>query len=134
MKVDDEVNKNPNNYLDHCLFHGLMLHEVQDNSIVNSLVDHTIPEVNIDNFRFKLDLKLAYDPTSSRKTVDLRAEKIWAKPLIKQMHLSIVRMLKYVESAECIKDEEISQFKSEWIVQALVQTPIYLQKKFKSEL
>lgn len=126
IKADDDANKNANDYLDHCLFHGNMLNEVQDNSIVNSLVDHTIPEVNANNCRFKLVVKMFYNPCSSRKQILLEAEKVWAPPLLKQMDLSIVRMLKYVDSLECIKDEELSQFKSDWIVQALVQTPIYL--------
>lgn len=47
MKVEDEFGKNTNDYLDHCLFHGLMLKEDHDASIVNAIMDHSIPEVSV---------------------------------------------------------------------------------------
>jgi hypothetical protein len=47
LKLDDEFGKNKNEFLDHCLFHGQMLRELQDNSIVNAIMDHSIPEVTV---------------------------------------------------------------------------------------
>lgn len=47
VKVDDEFSKGNNEFLDHCLFHGLMLKEEQDTSMVNAIMDHSIPEVSV---------------------------------------------------------------------------------------
>jgi len=48
--------------------------------------------------------------------------------------LSITRMLNYVDNIDCIRDEELSQFRPEWILHALVLTPTFLQKSFKNQL
>ena len=66
VKVEDEFGKNANDYLDHCLFHGLMLNEEPDTSVVNAVMDHSIPEVTVSNHWLKLQSKLAYNPCSSR--------------------------------------------------------------------
>ena len=55
-------------------------------------------------------------------------------PLLRQLELSILRMLKYVDGLDCIKDEELSHFKSDWILNALVLIPMFLQKSYKVQL
>lgn len=79
----------------------------------------------------KLLKKLAYDPSSSQTTLGLQIEKVWSQQLLKQVSLSINRMLNYIDNIDCIRDEELSQFKPEWILHALVLTPSFLQKSFK---
>lgn len=48
--------------------------------------------------------------------------------------MSITRTLNYVDNIDCIRDEELSQFRPEWILHALVLTPTFLQKSFKNQL
>ena len=79
-------------------------------------------------------MKQAYNPCSARNTLGLQIEKIWSKPLLKQLQLSILRMLKYIDKLDCIRDEELSQFKSEWILHALELIPMFLQKAFKGQI
>jgi hypothetical protein len=53
----------------------------------------------------------------------LTIQKIWSKPLLKQLQMSIHRMLRYIDGIDCIRDEELSKFKSEWILHALELIP-----------
>lgn len=48
--------------------------------------------------------------------------------------MSIFRMLKYIDGMDSIRDEELSKFKSEWIVNALELIPIFLQKNFRNQV
>ena len=43
-------------------------------------------------------------------------------------------MLKYIDGMDSIRDEELSKFKSEWIVNALELIPIFLQKNFRNQV
>jgi hypothetical protein len=63
-------------------------------------------------------------------TLDI--EKIWSKSLLKQLSLSIMRMLNYIDNLDSIRDEELSKFKSEWILHALELIPLFLQKNYKN--
>jgi len=60
-----------------------MLNEEPDTSVVNAIMDHSIPEVTALTHRNKLIAKLAYNPCSSRQLLGLQIEKIWSAPLLK---------------------------------------------------
>jgi hypothetical protein len=48
VKVEDhEFGKTNHDYLDHCLFHGYMLNEEANNTMINTIMDFTIPEVTV---------------------------------------------------------------------------------------
>ena len=66
--------------------------------------------------------------------IGLTIQKIWSKPLLKQLQMSIHRMLRYIDGIDCIRDEELSKFKSEWILHALELIPQFFQKNFKKNI
>jgi len=75
-----------------------------------------------------------YDPFIIKFEGEFEYEQVWADPLIKQVELSYTRFAKYVESAEAIKNEEISKFKKDWMQKALDLIPDTLVQRFSTEL
>jgi len=53
----------------------------------------------------------AYDPCSTRTQADLNFEQIWSKALLKQVQISIHRMMKYIQSPDSIKSQELSKYR-----------------------
>jgi dynein heavy chain, axonemal len=80
-------------------------------------MDHSIPMVSV-SVR-KLSHTPAYDPVSSRKLEELQIDKVWTAQLLDQVNQSVARLLKYIDSLDCIHDEDLSQFKTNWVINAL---------------
>ena len=76
----------------------------------------------------------AYDPCSAKVTFGLNIEKIWSPQLLKQVQISIYRMLHYIDSADSIRTEELSKYKKEWMKRALDLVPDYLLSTFAVEV
>jgi hypothetical protein len=51
VKVDEEGEagngKNTQDFLDHCLFRGLMINEEPISTQINAIMDHQIPEITV---------------------------------------------------------------------------------------
>lgn len=51
-----------------------------------------------------------------------------------QVNLGVTRFLKYIESPDAIKTEEISKFKKEWMSRALDLIPDQLLQRYSNEV
>ena len=49
--------------------------------------------------------------------------KIWSDKLLKQVDISIKRMLHYIENLDSIRNDELSKYKKEWMKNALDLVP-----------
>ena len=49
--------------------------------------------------------------------------KIWSDKLLKQVDISIKRMLHYNENPDSIRNDELSKYKKEWMKNALDLVP-----------
>lgn len=72
----------------------------------------------------------AYNPLSSRKVAGFDFQKVWSEKLLKQVQISILRMMHYVENPDSIRNDELSKYKKEWMKNALDLVPDYLLSTF----
>lgn len=108
------------NYLEHTLFLGLMPQE--DGVGHASLLSEADQEYESQAANARV-----YDPTQgSVKGQQFGFTRVWSVPLMKQAYLSLRRYLRYVDSNDMIRDEDISRFDSSWMQRALALIPDYL--------
>ena len=140
IKLDDENDanlgmQNAQDFLDHCLFKGVMPNEEDpvegqihenvhlDSIIIDSANAHQQPrETN------------AYNPVSARVKLGFDFQKVWSEKLLKQVQISIFRMLHYIENPDSIRNDELSKYKKEWMKNALDLVPDYLLSTFPIEV
>ena len=60
--------------------------------------------------------------------------KIWSDKLLKQVQISIYRMLHYVENPDSIRNKELSNYKKDWMKNALDRVPDYLLSAYPVEV
>jgi len=61
-------------------------------------------------------------------------EKIWSDKLLRQVHVSIHRMLHYIDNPDSIRNDELSKYKKEWMKNALDHVPDYLLTSFPMQV
>jgi hypothetical protein len=101
MKMEDE--EATQDYLESCLFVGVMKDEQKE---------------KLEESEEEEELK-HYDPASMRFEGESSYEKVWSDILVKQIQISCHRYSHYIQSPDCIKNEEISKYKKEWMSHAL---------------
>ena len=76
----------------------------------------------------------SYNPTQHKARFGFDFGKIWSDKLLKQVHISIQRMLHYIENPDSIRNKELSNYKKEWMKNALDRVPDYLLSAYPVEV
>ena len=139
IKLDDENDQNlgmqnAQDFMDHCLFHGLMPEQEPSGEQDNVEVAAELPNVTYANAHQKLQKVKSYDPCSAKAIIGFDFGKIWSDKLLKQVQISIYRMLHYIENPDSIRNDELSKYKKEWMKNALDLVPDFLLSTFPVEV
>lgn len=116
-------------FLECCLFHGSMSLEDQQSIPVPGESERSKTAEQEDALYRVYDFPFcALDDQSQFKY-----NAVWSRQLLKQVQLSTYRFLKYVDSGDYIKSEEVSKFRKEWMQRAIELLPERLLRRFSRE-
>ena len=129
ITTEEEEVGNVVNIMDSWLFVGRMPYESKPATVakpknktkaqVQSFVEKSI----VAGVKEEMQINKVYDASSSRQMEGVRITQIWSKALVTQLQVSMQRYIKYIESEEFIKKDEISQYKKEWMQKILDLIP-----------
>lgn len=74
-----------------------------------------------------------YDHHQTKVDKGFEFRRVWSEQLMNQAKLSIRRLLRYIDSNDLIKNEEISKFNSKWMSTALELIPDFLLERYQDE-
>ena len=77
---------------------------------------------------------MAYNPCSSKLRYGFEFQTIWSEKLLKQVQISIHRMLHYIDNPDYIRNKELSNYKKEWMKEALDRVPDHLLNAYPIEV
>ena len=137
------------NFMEECLFIGLMPFELKQAAALAI----TAPTANKKGqpagrkpphlerrttgkevaFPFAKEEQNSYNPCSARHKEGPRITQIWSGALVTQLQVSMQRYLRYVDSDDCIRKEEISQYRKVWMSKTLDMIPDNVLQRFPSE-
>ena len=60
---------------------------------------------------------------STKPDASFSFKRVWSDPLINQAKLNLKRFLRYVESSDFIRNEDISKYNSKWMKASLEHIP-----------
>jgi len=111
-------------YLEHCLYRGAMPLEAAHKSdlCADAISD---AEEGLDD----ADAAFDFTPPPLEDQGQFNYNQVWSAQLVRQVELSTHRFLKYAESIDTIKNEEIAKFKESWMQKALEQVPPLLVRR-----
>ena len=129
---DEEINEAEQaekDYLENCLFIGVMPEEDNPRTNKKDQIDRMDEQLEIENAQMRV-----FDQTGIKYEGAFQYQKVWSETLMNQVQLSIHRFMKYLDSTEAIKNEEISKYKKEWMSHALDLVPDHLLQQHSTEV
>lgn len=111
-------------YLDHCLYLGAMpLEDAHKSDLCADAISDADVAVE------EVDAVYDFPPPPLEDRGQFNYDLVWSPQLVRQVELSTHRFLKYVDSVDTIKNEEIAKFKKAWMQRALERVPQLLLRR-----
>ena len=110
----------------HCLFHGSMPLEDPPRSALGSEDPKRKRKLEKEAMKRVYDFPLPLLEDRGQ----FEYGQVWSADLMRQVEVSTHRYLKYVESQDSIRNEEVAKFKKEWIQRAADLIPDHLLQNF----
>lgn len=106
-------------FLENCLFHGAM--PLEDASEDPLLIEGAKKPAKV--AREALSRVYDFPPPLLEDQGQFSYNQVWSGQLMKQVELSTRRFLKYIDSPDSIRNEEVAKFRKEWMQKALDLIP-----------